>query len=152
MRDRLKKLLEEYDLTSTKFATILGVQPSSITHLLGGRNNPSYDFIKRVLSKFNEINPDWLLMGRGSMFRSNLNPESVSTNDNVDKQVKEPVISVPAEPITEKLESQQEDKTINTKQIDHINSLTALNTDNNTIENILVFYSDSTFKQFKPRK
>lgn len=71
MKDRIKKLIVEYDLTPSKFAELLGVQPSSISHLLSGRNNPSFDFITRVLSNFPKVNPDWLILGEGAIFRSN---------------------------------------------------------------------------------
>ncbi len=69
MKDRLLKIIKQYNLTSTRFADELGVQRSGISHILSGRNQPSYDFIVKLMKQYPEINPDWLIMGNGSMFR-----------------------------------------------------------------------------------
>lgn len=98
MKNRLKKLIVEYDLTPSKFAEVLGVQPSSISHLLSGRNNPSYDFISRVLSNFPKVNPDWLILGKGSIFRANTAPQStIDVKDPVLEQSEQPNISIAME-------------------------------------------------------
>ncbi len=70
MKERLQTLLSSEKIASSKFADILGVNRSSISHLLSGRNNPSLDFLQRVLKKFPHINPDWLLLGQGNMYRN----------------------------------------------------------------------------------
>ena len=70
MKDRIQQILREKALSSVKFAEILEVQPSSISHLLSGRNNPNFDFISKLLIRFPDINPDWLILGKGTMFRA----------------------------------------------------------------------------------
>lgn len=70
MRDRLEKFIKMEGLTPSRFAEIMGVQPSSISHILGGRNKPSFDFLEKMLLRFPKINPDWLLLGKGSVYRS----------------------------------------------------------------------------------
>ncbi len=70
MRERLEKFIKTEGLTPSRFAEIMGVQPSSISHILGGRNKPSFDFIEKMLLRFPKINPDWLLLGKGTMYRS----------------------------------------------------------------------------------
>lgn len=70
MRERLEQFLKSEGLTSTRFAEMMDVQPSSISHILGGRNKPSYDFIEKILGRFPRLNPDWLILGKGEMFRS----------------------------------------------------------------------------------
>ncbi len=67
MRERILQLLEEQRLASSAFAEKIGVQASSISHLLSGRNNPSFEFIQKVLTAYPDINADWLIMGKGSM-------------------------------------------------------------------------------------
>lgn len=69
MKDRLLQLLAEEKMTSMKFAEIMEVQPSNISHILSGRNNPGYDFIARLLRRFPEISPDWIINGEGEMYR-----------------------------------------------------------------------------------
>lgn len=69
MKERLQALMREENLTALRLAEILEVQPSSISHLIAGRNNPNFDFVVKVLTRFPEIDPDWFIMGRGEMFR-----------------------------------------------------------------------------------
>ncbi len=70
MKDRLEKFIKTEGLTPSRFAEIMGVQPSSISHILGGRNKPSFDFIEKMLQRFPKLNPDWLLLGKGTIYRS----------------------------------------------------------------------------------
>lgn len=71
MKDRLAEFLKKQELTAVKFAEIMEVQPSSISHLLAGRNKPNFEFIARMILRFPELNPDWILNGQGTMYRSN---------------------------------------------------------------------------------
>lgn len=70
MREKLLNLMKEENLTSSRLAELLGIQPSGISHILKGRNNPSLDFIQKILRRFPQINPDWLIMGEGEMYRN----------------------------------------------------------------------------------
>ncbi len=70
MRERLEKFIRTEGLTPSRFAEIMGVQPSSISHILSGRNKPSFDFIEKMLLRFPKVNPDWLLLGKGVMYRA----------------------------------------------------------------------------------
>ncbi len=74
MNERLRKLLASEQLSSSAFADIIGVQRSSISHLLAGRNKPSYDFLIKTLEAFPGLRADWLLLGEGSMYKEDFNP------------------------------------------------------------------------------
>lgn len=67
MIDRITLLLKTRNISASQFADEIGVQRSSISHVLSGRNKPSLDFIQKILVRYPEINPDWLLFGKGSM-------------------------------------------------------------------------------------
>jgi transcriptional regulator with XRE-family HTH domain len=67
MVDRITLLLKTRNISASQFADEIGVQRSSISHVLSGRNKPSLDFIQKILVRYPEINPDWLLFGKGSM-------------------------------------------------------------------------------------
>jgi transcriptional regulator with XRE-family HTH domain len=62
---RLEQLLAHYELNASSFADAVGVQRSSISHLLSGRNRPSLDFVMKVIARFPEVNLYWLLNGKG---------------------------------------------------------------------------------------
>ena len=56
-------------LSPSQFADKLGVQRSGVSHLLSGRNKPSFEFINKMLVAFPKINPDWLITGNGKAYR-----------------------------------------------------------------------------------
>ncbi|MXN89774.1 helix-turn-helix domain-containing protein [Flavobacterium sp. Sd200] len=63
---RLEILLNYYNISASVFADRLGVQRSSLSHLLSGRNKPSLDFILKIVETFPEVDLYWLLDGKGS--------------------------------------------------------------------------------------
>ncbi|MGB5700844.1 helix-turn-helix domain-containing protein [Muriicola sp.] len=62
---RLEKILSFYNLSASSFADKIGVQRSSISHLLTGRNKPSLEFVMKVVKSYPEVNLYWLLNGKG---------------------------------------------------------------------------------------
>lgn len=70
MKDRILKILQEKQLTSAKLADLIAVQRSSISHILSGRNKPSMDFLEKILINFQDISGDWLITGRGDMYKA----------------------------------------------------------------------------------
>lgn len=63
--ERLQKIIDYYGESASSFAEKVGVQRSSISHILSGRNKPSLDFILKILSTFPEVELYWLLNGKG---------------------------------------------------------------------------------------
>lgn len=60
---RLLYILESNDLSASQFATKIGVQRSSVSHVLSGRNKPSLDFLIKISDSFENISIDWLVKG-----------------------------------------------------------------------------------------
>ena len=63
---RIKKIILFYGISAAQLADKIGVQRSSISHLLSGRNKPSLDFIMKLLHSYPEIELHWLLNGKGT--------------------------------------------------------------------------------------
>ena len=80
MREKLQKLMSTEQLTSSRFAELLGIQPSGVSHLLGGRNKPSFDLVQKILRRFPHINPDWLILDSEQMYRTDVGSQSTSAN------------------------------------------------------------------------
>ena len=70
--------MEHHQLSATLFADKIGVQRSSISHILSGRNKPSLDFVLKVTSQFTDVDIHWLLKGKG-VFPKVEEPASSST-------------------------------------------------------------------------
>ncbi|MBW3519695.1 helix-turn-helix transcriptional regulator [Flavobacterium sp. NKUCC04_CG] len=69
--NRLEFLLQHYEFSASTFADKIGVQRSSLSHLLSGRNKPSLDFIMKIYEAFPELNLYWLLKGEGDFLPEN---------------------------------------------------------------------------------
>lgn len=70
MREKLLKLMETEHLTASRLAELLGIRSSGISHILAGRNKPSFDMLQKILRRFPNINPDWLLLDSDQMYRN----------------------------------------------------------------------------------
>jgi transcriptional regulator with XRE-family HTH domain len=78
---RLKKVMDFHQLSASMFADKVGVQRSSISHILSGRNKPSLDFILKVTTEFKDVDMYWLLNGNGTFPKNGLNaPASTLTS------------------------------------------------------------------------
>ena len=72
---RLNDIMVNNNLNSASFAEQIGVQRSSVSHVMSKRNKPSLDFILKIVNSFEEVTLDWLL------FDNNLKPSSSSKSD-----------------------------------------------------------------------
>ena len=126
--NRLKKIMEYHQLTASLFADKIGVQRSSISHILSGRNKPSLDFVMKVLQKFPEVELYWLLNGKGSFPAIKSTPNSILTLSK------------------NKLPTEKEDDL--TKEVDFSEVIS--NSLNDTdIDRIVIFFKNGTFKSYK---
>ena len=58
---RLNEIMVNNNLNSASFAEQIGVQRSSVSHVMSKRNKPSLDFILKIVNSFEEVTLDWLL-------------------------------------------------------------------------------------------
>ena len=72
--DKIQKIIDYYGIKSVNsFAKdYLKYKSSEKINRLKGKNTlPSFDILHDISISFEEINPDWLLTGRGEMLRKN---------------------------------------------------------------------------------
>ncbi len=144
MKDRIIKFLTHENLTATKFADEIGVQRSSISHILSGRNNPSFDFIQKILTRYKSLNADWLILGHGQMFNK---PEQMDLFASV------PKATLQNNTIQTEIPQQTTDKTTSPEPHNLTQSISGIEIlPSRKIEKILLFYSDKTFDEFIPAK
>jgi predicted transcriptional regulator len=123
---RIEKIMSSEQLNPTTFANLTNIQTSTLSHLINGRNKPSLEVIQKILSRFKNINPDWLILGAEPMYRQiskseeptlfdNIgvnNYQSTGSNRNIGNifnqenfQSREvPVVNTPIRPVEEKVE------------------------------------------------
>lgn len=93
--DRFTKVIEYSQFTPAEFAEEIGVQRSSISHILSGRNKPSLDFITKIKSKFPELQWDWLINGEGDMLINKSNAISTKNLGEPEEEQKTQKKSIP---------------------------------------------------------
>ena len=158
MREKLQLLMNAENLTGSKLAEYLGIQPSSISHILGGRNKPSLDFVQKILQRYPRINPDWLLLDSDEMYRADSSPAS-SVASSAELQFSESPSM--AESVTQAEPSAAENHNSpadHTKQapstpdnvMDTIAPLVAPHS--RGVKRIIVMFDDHTFESYEPRR
>jgi DNA-binding XRE family transcriptional regulator len=134
MVERIKEIILSESLTSGSFADLIGVQRSSMSHIINGRNNPSLDFVIKTIQAFPRINPEWLITGAGSKYRSDV-PISVAPvvrERSIFDSAPEPVIKSTVATEPKPIEKQPDPIKIESKYVDKV----------------LIFYSDRTYDEF----
>ena len=59
--------MQKEEMTAAQFAEKIGLSPSSLSHILNGRNNPSLDVVMKIHKACNYVNLPWLIYGEGEM-------------------------------------------------------------------------------------
>lgn len=140
MKDRIAHIIRAKNMTAAEFALSLGIQPSNVSHLLAGRNNPSLEFVKKLKETFPEYNLDWIVFGKGSM--------TVSEPFVVPKTIAEPV------------EQSAADSKATTETVDGTDTLFAagnaplvksLPNDRCVLKHIILVYDDNSFEVLTAR-
>ena len=67
-KDRIEKIMREENMTLSQFSLEIGVQQSTLSHILSGRNKMSAAVMKQILKRFPTISSDWILLGDGPNF------------------------------------------------------------------------------------
>ena len=71
--------MEYHQLSASLFADKIGVQRSSISHILSGRNKPSLDFVLKITDNFKDVDIEWLLNGKGEFPKIRNEEKATST-------------------------------------------------------------------------
>jgi transcriptional regulator with XRE-family HTH domain len=66
IKDRLRMIMDSHKLNAGSFADRIGVQRSNVSHVLSGRNKPSFDFVEKLLHAFPRVSAEWLFTGKQS--------------------------------------------------------------------------------------
>lgn len=129
MVERILSFIKSKNLTPSQFADEIGVQRSGISHLISGRNKPSLEFIQRIVSRYPEINVQWILTGAGSM----TNDGSLREEMNFDGRTVP--TSIPT-PLTADKGRQKKPK--------------STDIEGKNVEKITIFFKDRTFRDYYP--
>ncbi len=152
LNKKIEKIIIDKGLSPSYFADAIGIQRSSISHILSGRNKPSLDIIQRILKVFPDIDRDWLLFDNELPNFSNAPTVSQQPNNQPYRNQQNPTQKPP-----------ESFKNVSPEQVyvqAPVSALQRRKTERpeidtpapsgKQIERIVIFYTDGTFMESKP--
>jgi transcriptional regulator with XRE-family HTH domain len=130
MIERILEIMKIKNLSPSQFADEIGIQRSGISHLITGRNKPSLEFVLKVLKRYPDIKPEWLLQGFAT-------DASSDEPDEGSKKINQKILSDEQE----MNESSESRKVIRSSKKEK---------NERKIEKIVIFYQDKTFREYEP--
>ena len=124
-KERIEKVMGSLGLNARQFAAEIRVQPGTISNMMSGRNNPSLEVMKRIMERYPTLNPEWLIAGRGEMWRT--------------EPGKEPGL----------FDRQAPDPKENTRRPVQKEEPQVVAAPPKQIKNIVVYYTDGTYQEFQ---
>ncbi len=141
INDRLRILMDNFQLSSSQFADKLEIQRSAISHLLSGRNKPSILILEKILKNFPEVDIEWLITGKGSIFKSKIEEKQEVFESNTEKETEIDLFN------QEKIQSSDDKVILNNETDKTIKNISK----NNQIEKIIIIFQDKTFEVLEPK-
>lgn len=151
MNTRLKQFLAAENISQSQFADTINVVRASVSHVLSGRNKPGYDFITAIITAYPHLNIEWLMLGRGKMYKSTT-----------------AVVETPSQPAAQNIEDnlpllfEYEEDIVEAETVNPpAPTISSMNTFINTAQSavkqrkvtkILVFFDDDTFQEIAANK
>lgn len=156
LKDRIEKIMQNEAMNAVQFASEIGIQGSTLSHILNGRNKPSLEVVMKILKRFDYINSDWLIFGEGPMNRTERQSKTPTLFDSQDLSNTN-TVNYPqkTEQKIESLQSHFQQKpeqkeiiseSVNSK-IPEENKIAPVVVEK-IIKRIIVYFNDNTFQEF----
>jgi len=139
MDEKLRILMQSENLTASRLAEILEVKPAAISHILSGRNKPSFELLCKIVNRFPQINPYWLLGDAEEMRSPNV---AISTDAN----------QAPTSGTLFDMQDGQSEKSDNSDISQNPQTSEISHTSRSDIEKIIIIYRDNSFEELRPKK
>ena len=138
MNKRLLQFLNAENISQSVFADTIGVARASVSHILAGRNKPGFDFIESMARHYPTLSLEWLIVGKGRMYKTPLTPEP--------EQAPVPAATADPAPIQPEIHQRSlfDD---NDEAADDFPAATSREA--RRIDKMIVFYSDGTFQEVR---
>ncbi|MFV0546024.1 MAG: helix-turn-helix domain-containing protein [Bacteroides sp.] len=137
IKDRIKLIIDKEGITPRVFAETIGMQQSTLSHVLNGRNNPSLEVIMKIHQTYNDINLEWLLYGNGEM-------TEIATYPNTSPNTPQPsLFDVHTTASDSSDENEPKEKEIIKSEIRYIEK------PQRKITEIRIFFDDNTYETFR---
>lgn len=165
---KIELLMKEFNLNSAQFADEVGIKIATLSHILNDRNKPSLEVLKKILSRYKQVNPEWLILDSGSMFRQISNSQEPTLFDDFDVSATKSIIKDENEPQNSSIENESKEKNPEISDvIENIPPKTAgpdvktviekvyvpqIEYRSKGIARIIIYYDDNTYEEFDSKK
>jgi transcriptional regulator with XRE-family HTH domain len=155
MNNRLKQFLAAENITQAQFADTINVVRASVSHVLSGRNNPGYDFIKAIMNAYPLLNVEWLMLGKGRMYKDGRSDtvadagllfNDIESTESTESTESSAVISAP-EQRNDHHEISMDDNIADSTAIQTSINCTQSIVKQRKISKIIVLFDDGTFEE-----
>lgn len=155
MKEKLRILIQNENLTASKLAEILEIKPAGVSHILSGRNNPSFELVCKLINRFPKINPYWLLGDAENMY-NNTAADSTSTTD-APMEGQELFSNPSTEEASPKTAFDASNRNATNRTSapavpSSISTQIAGVANGSEIERVIVIYRDNSFESFTPKR
>lgn len=145
MNTRLQQFLAAENITQAQLADSLDVARAGVSHILAGRNKPSYDFLSALLHHYPSLNAEWLMLGKGKMYKD-------LQEKTVEKIQEQPagLLFDDFDEIVEEKSDAQHSEPVNIHSMNKINNLdNAMQSivKQRNVKKIIVLFDDGTFQE-----
>ena len=147
MIDRVKKVIEYKQYSVNSFAEMIGVKQNTLNQQLTGDRKLSLDVIQKIVIHCDDISPEWLLTGSGSMLKKNLensenllkqseNDLRISIDELINKKIEKAVMENLDKTITAIMEGMNRN---NQQQNEHVEKILKIQSDENAYKfNVII--------------
>ena len=154
MNYRLQQFLSAENLSQAQFADIIGVARASVSHIIAGRNKPGFDFISSMADRFPNLNIEWLVTGRGKMYKTQTDLFPVeATEPPQQAQIAPPVAPEPQFTVQNSVTEQAPSVTAAPPQETPVNQSNTLNSTpkvtvgQRNISKMIILFDDNTYQE-----
>ena len=150
MNRRLQQFLAAENISQSQFADAIGVARASVSHIIAGRNKPGFDFIENMSRTFPTLNLEWLITGKGKMYKGAQEIPVQMPSDDLFASIEEPeteFVTRPEPKVQPPVQSPVP-ATPKTERKTSVESLKSIGNQRN-ISKIIVFYDDNSYQELK---
>lgn len=153
MKERLEELMQLLNLTPTQFANEIGIQRTTLQHILSGRNEASLKIIMAIHSKYPDVELEWLLNGKGYAIPVMQQNDSQNQDYPLFPGMESAVFPTQGKDNSEFLNVKEEKIPSSTRK--RLNNKGVNTSTGNTLENnqkrikeVVIFFEDGTYQKF----
>ena len=138
MNTRLQQFLAAENISQAQLADSLKVARAGISHIMAGRNKPSYDFLAALMNRYPRLNIEWLMFGKGKMYKDLMETSEIAT-DLFDEDLFSSQISKEDKQVMENIEPSIEIKSLESKVQDTVKQ--------RNVKKIIILFDDGIVQE-----